>query len=270
VSTMAFEKKFEVKIYVPEHVEVAGDMPERWNTNLKNAAQLIQDRRTAKIPDDGTFVTVMAERSSHEYRPFVNPTFRSKSGRSARNIKDVQATNLQLSFDRWNDKINKAFATVDGVPAKAFKEQVDRSKDRWALRVGEKTLRLTGDKIRGRSVAPIAAFYLVGDDRAKAWLREGDVYAGPPYDIARDGEKAALKAAVQQRLIQGGLQIIDSKFDPTIIAEQNAINTTLLNGMRDPAKCEPFVTTPTADKCWCIWAMDETFLYLYIQVGLTV
>jgi len=240
---MAFVKKFEIKLYVPEHVEVAADMVARWAGNLKNAA--------------------------HEYRPMIDPAFRSKSDRSSKDITDSQAANLQTAFNNWNDKINRAFATVDGVDAKGFKEQVDASKDRWALKVGEKTLRLTGDKIRGRGVAPIAAFYLVGDDRAKAWLREGDLGGGDPYNIARAGERVALKAAIQQRLIQSGQMIINSKFDATTILNQNTVNTALLNGLRDPAKCDKFVLTPVANKCWCIWAMDDTFLYLYVQVGLT-
>jgi hypothetical protein len=266
---MAFEKKFELKLYVPEHVEVSGDMPNRWVNGLKNAAEVINDRRQAKIPDDQTFIKVMAERSSLNWRPMIDPAFWSKSDRSAKDITDHQATNLETGFNRWNDKINRAFATVDGVVAKKFKDEVEASKDRWALRVGEKVLRLTGDKIRGRSVAPIAAFYLVGDERAKAWLREGDVGAGDPYNIARTGERVALKAAIQQRLIQGGLAIITSKYNATTILNQNTVNTTLLNGLRDTAKCDPFVTTPAPDKCWCVWAMDDTFLYLHIQIGLT-
>jgi hypothetical protein len=245
-------------------------MVERWNGNLKNAAPVINDRRQAKIPDDGTFIKVIAERSSLNWRPMINPAFRSKSDRSAKDITDHQATNLETAFNRWNDKINRAFATVDGVIAKVFKDDVEASKDRWALRVGEKTLRLTGDKIRGRGVAPITAYYLVGDERAKAWLREGDVGAGDPYDIARVGERVALKAAIQQRLIQGGLAIITSKYNATTILDENTVNTALLNGLRDGAKCDPFVITPAPDKCFCVWAMDDTLLYLHIQVGLTV
>lgn len=266
---MPFVKKFEIKLYVPEHVEVAADMVQRWSGNLQNAAEIINDRREAKIPDDATFIKVIAQRSGLNYRPMIDAAFRSKSDRSASSIANHQATNLQTAFNRWNDKLKRAFATVDGVVAKKFKEEVEASKDRWALRVGEKTLRLTGDKIRGRSVAPIGAFYLVGDERAKAWLREGDEGAGTPYNITRDGERVALKAAVQQRFIQGGLAIITGNYNPDIIDEENTINTALLNGFADPTKCDPFVDPPAPDKCWCVWAMDNTFLYLHIQVGLT-
>jgi hypothetical protein len=266
-----FNKKFELKLRVPATWEVAADMVERWAGNLKNAAQVINDRRQAKIPDDGTFIKVMAERANLEYRPMIDPTFRGKNDRSAADISNTHGINLEGAFDRWNDKLNAAFATSpDGVVAKDFKERVDQSRDRWALQVANKTLRLTGDKIRGRSVAPIAAFYLAGDARAKAWLREGDEGGGEPYNIARDGERVALKAAVQQRFIQGGQMIINSKFEASVITNQNTVNTALLNGFRDTAKCDAFVLTPAADKCFCVWVKEDISFYLWMQTGITV
>jgi hypothetical protein len=270
VINMPFTKKFELKLLVPPHSEVAADMVERWATNLKNQAQIMNDRRQEKIPDDGTFIKVMAERASLEYGPMIDSGFKAKSDRSAADIRNSHTTNLEGAFDRWNDKINEAFATKDGVVAKDFKERVDNAKDRWALQVGDKTLRLTGDKIRGRGAAPIAAFYLVGDARAKAWIREGDVGGDEPYNIARDGERASLKAAIQQRLVQGGQMIINSKFDATVITNQNTVNTTVLNGFRDPAKAEPFVVTPAADKCHCIWVKENAIFYLHVLVGASV
>ncbi|MFH1230473.1 MAG: hypothetical protein V1709_03150, partial [Planctomycetota bacterium] len=85
---------------------------------------------------------------------------------------------------------------------------------------------------------------------------------------ARDGERNALKAAIQQRIIQGGQMIVNSKFDATTIDRQNAVNTTLLNGLRDSAKCEPFATAPAPDKCLCIWVKEEAYFYLHLLIGL--
>ncbi|MBI4712771.1 MAG: hypothetical protein HY762_05660 [Planctomycetes bacterium] len=266
---MPFTKKFELKLYVPEHWEVAADMVERWANGLKNAAETANVRRQAKIPDDGTFINVMASRATQEYRAYLNPAFKSKSDRTAENIQDTHSKNIVTAFDRWNDKINKAYATVDGVVAKQFKSQVDNAQDKWALQVGSKVLRFTGDKIRGRSVAPIAAYYLVGDERAVGWIRPSDLADGAPYDIARDGERVALKAAFQQRLVQGGQMIVNSEYRASVLTSQNTINTALLNGFRDTTKADAFVLTPAADKCFCVWAMDGTLLYLHIQVGLT-
>ncbi|MBI4712435.1 MAG: hypothetical protein HY762_03910, partial [Planctomycetes bacterium] len=176
---MPFVKKFELTLYVPETVEPAGDMPERWAEGLKNNAIRMNERRQAKVPDSGTFNTKMARPSTLAFGPFVNPAFTSRSGRTPQNIKDAQGHNLGTAYNFWDDKINKVFATVDGVEAKRFKEKIDNSKDRWATRVADKTLRFTGDRIRGRGLAPIASAFLSGDARASGWVRESEASGTP-------------------------------------------------------------------------------------------
>ncbi|MFH1227877.1 MAG: hypothetical protein V1701_08230 [Planctomycetota bacterium] len=267
---MAFVKKFELKLYVPEHWEVAADMVERWANGLKNAAETMNDRRQAKIPDDGTFINEMAGRAAQDFRQVLNPAYITKGGRSVEEIQDTHKTNVTGAFNIWNDKINDAFATKDGIVAKDFKAKIDRAKNRWALQIGAKTLRLTGDKIRGRSVAPIAAFFLVGDMKAQGWMRPSDAASGTPYNVARDGEASTMKTAIQQRLVQGGMMVINSEFGATTIARQNLLNTAVLNGLRDTAKCDAFVAVPAPDTCYCVWEMDGNILFLHIQVGVTI
>jgi hypothetical protein len=265
-----FTKKFELKLYVPVTWEVSGDMPDKWAEGLKTNAERINDRRQAKIPDDGTFILKMANPASKAYALYVPDTYVSKRGRAAGGIRGSHAENIGRAFNNWNDKLNAAFATVDGVIAKVFKEKVDSAKDRWALRVADKTLRFTGDKIRGRSVAPIAAYYLVGDERVTGWLRETDYADGTPYNITTPREISAVKAAIQQRIIQGGQLVINQAMQTAAIDAENAVNASLLTKLRDTARCDAFVATPAADKCFCSWALDGSgLLYLHLQVGLT-
>jgi len=266
---MAFEKKFELKLYVPATWEVAADMPLRWKENLKNAAPYMFDRIQAKIPDDGTFINELATPASKAYRPLLDSAFVSKSGRTSGDIKDAHAKNLGRKFNQWLTNLSKAFATVDGVPAKAFKDKVDAAVDNWANAVADKSIRLTGDKIRGRSVAPIASFYLVGDERATSWIKAGDLADGTPYNITTDLERNAVKASIQQKLIQGGMMVINSEYQDSVIVEQNTINAALLTKLREATRCDEFVATPAADKCFCSWEMDGNFLLLHLQVGLT-
>lgn len=268
---MPFQKKFELKLYVPATWEVSGDMPDRWANGLKNNAEIINDRRQEKVPDDGTFINKMATPASKGYAPYVPSGYISKRGRAAESIRGSHTENLKDAFERWNTNLNRVFATVDGVVAKVFKEKVDNAKDRWAIKVGDKVLWFTGDRIRGRSVTPIAAFYLVGDERAQGWVRESDLVDGAPYSIASDREANALKAAIQQRLVQGGQLIVNCEYHPDAIAAENAVNASLLSKLRDTTKADAFVAAPTADKCFCSWVLDPTGLfYLHIQVGITV
>ncbi|MFH0887727.1 MAG: hypothetical protein V1871_00775 [Planctomycetota bacterium] len=266
---MAFNKKFELKLYVPITWEVAGDMALRWKENLKNAAPYMFDRIQAKIPDDGTFINEMVTPANKAYRGLLNPSFISKSGRSADGIGNAQGKNMGNKFSKWLKGLQDSFGEVNGVPAKAFKDKIDASIDNWANAVADKTIRLTGDKIRGRGVTPITALYLVGDTRATSWTKQGDLSDGAPYNITLDTERTAVKAAVQQRLLQGGMMVINSEYQPSAIDEQNALNAALLTKLREATRCDVFVDTPAVDKCYCAWEMEGNFLILHTQVGLT-
>ncbi|MEW6025914.1 MAG: hypothetical protein AB1599_01275 [Planctomycetota bacterium] len=265
-----FTKKFELKLYVPVTWEVSGDMPDKWADGLKNNAERINSRRQAKIPDDGTYILKVADPATKGYALYVPSGYVSKKGRPAEGIRGSHAENLGRAFNFWNDKINQAFATVDGVVAKEFKRRIDGSKIRWALQVADKTLRLTGDKIRGRSVAPIAAYYLVGDERAQGWIRETDYADGAPYNITVPREVNAVKAAIQQRLIQGGQLVINQALQEDARNAENTVNASLLTKLRDATRCDVFVPAPAPDKCFCSWQVDGSgLLYLHIQVGIT-
>ena len=212
----------------------------------------------------------MVDRSSREYAGFVNPGYISKGGRSSANIRATRDSKLLGAFQQWKDGVTNAFATVGGVVAKYFRDKVTAAKDRWAVKMAEGALRFTGDKIRGRSVVPITASFLVGEGRATSWLGAGQSADGDPYDIARTAEEAALKPAIVQRLIQGGIMVTNSGNSPDEILRQNTINASLLSGFRDTAKCDAFVPTPAADKCFCSWELNtEGRLVLHTQVGLT-
>ncbi|MFH1227277.1 MAG: hypothetical protein V1701_05165 [Planctomycetota bacterium] len=267
---MAFEKKFELRLYVPASWEPAGDMPIRWRDNLKNAAQTLFDRLQAKIPDDGTYINQMVTPANKAYRSMLNPAFVSRSGRTADRITEAHAKNMGKRFAKWFSNLGKAFDTIGGVTAKLFKDKVDASIDNWASEMGDKTIRLTGDKVRGLGVAPVTTFYLVGDERAGGWIQSGDTADGAPYNITSDLERTALKAAILQRLVQGGMMVINAEYQDAVIVEQNTINASLLTKLRDDTKCDAFVAAPAPDKCYCAWEMDGNLLTLHVQVGITV
>ncbi|MBI4712525.1 MAG: hypothetical protein HY762_04375, partial [Planctomycetes bacterium] len=259
-----FDKKFESKLY-PSPTEVAADMPERWMETLINNAQRLFDRLIAKAPDAGTFNKVIAEPSSREYEDVLNPARRSKKGHTVQESKALRTSKLLEVYDYWVQRLTRVF----GNGAQLFKEAVTNAKSWWAQQMA-KVLRFTGDRVRGRRLAPIAAAYLAGDQRARQWAGPGDTADGNPYDITRDGETSAFKAAFEGRLVQGGTLIIASDNQAGIILAQNEINMNSLNGFRDTAKADAFVLTPAADKCFCLWRVDdEGQLYLHTQVGIT-
>ena len=239
---MVDEIKLDFKITVPTSVEAAGDMPTKWASGLTNNATVINDRRIAKIGDEGTFQSKVAGPSSSKFSPMIDSAFVSDSGRNAANIVRAQYKNLAGAFNHWNDKLNLSFATVDGVEAKRFKDQVNNSKDNWATAVAQKTLRATGDKIRG-TVLGQAVYWMTGDYRANQMTNHLEVVAGGPYDFIIAGHKSTWKAGIMGKTVQALIMILNADFLAAEIVAQNALISGFCNVIRDTAVApvKPFV-----------------------------
>ncbi|HLD35959.1 MAG TPA: hypothetical protein VJC37_04495, partial [Planctomycetota bacterium] len=156
---------------------------DQWSDGLKTNATRINEKRELAVPDEGTFQSKVAERSGRGFKNVLLPGFLSRAGLSAATIAKLQLEKIKNAYGKWNKKIAKAFATVDGIEAKFFKEQVDENRDTWAEQTGKTTLRFTGD-VREPGAVPLAAWWLTADN--KATVREGDVIVqGAPVNVAR-------------------------------------------------------------------------------------
>lgn len=269
---MATTIKTKVRLHIPEVFPPRDDMADKWANGLANNATTMHQRLRDKIPDAGMFDQKLATPANLRYAPYVPDTFVSRSERDATGIRNAHYKNLLTGYDNWDAKLALAFETVDGVEAKRFKDQVNNSKDSWASRVAQKGMRFTGDRVRGRGVSAIAAFWLSDDSIASGMIREGqdEVLAGGPYNITPTGMRTAFRAALVQKITQAGVLIVNADYNADMILAQNTALATLLTGLADPAKADVFQATPAPDKSYCsfVKVADGPF-YLEIQVVLT-
>lgn len=233
-----------VDLWIPASVSPDPSMGAKWENVLKTLATLINDRRKAKIPDEAAFQNKVAELANQAWAEVINPAYLSKRGRTYADIKNTHDINMQGAFSHWSGKLDEAFATVDGIEAKRFKDQVAASKRFWTEVVGAKMLRLTGDKIRGRGAATIATYWLIGDDKAAGMLRPQDTgVVGGPLRVCKTELIQSFQAALMQRLIQAGVLIFSSKYDAAVITKENDTINSLITGMIAPELgLEPFST----------------------------
>ena len=92
------------------------------------------------------------------------------------------------------------------------------------------------------------------------------VLAGGPYDIAADGLRATLRAAITQMLIQTGVIISESGYDPAMLIRHNTRIKDLMEKLSDPVKAEDWVFAITPDKSYCVWFVEDGQLKLETQV----
>jgi len=256
-----------VTLGIPNAQPVSDAMADRWaNGLINNAAYLHQQMRT-KIPDAGVFEKLLADGSNKKWRPMIDPAFVSGSERSSGDIITAQGANLKAAYDKWDTKVALAFETVDGVEAKRFKDQVQNSKDNWITQVEKKTLRMTGDKVRGLGAAPIAGYWLTGDLRASGLLRENtdEVLKGGPVNVARSSLRTMLKAGLIQKLVQSGVLITNAGYAPAVISAHNTVINDFIKGLQDAAYVD-FQPTIDPVKSYCVFVWEEPIFRLEIQV----
>jgi len=217
-------------------IETVARVINTWRRTLQNEAEDIYAKILARIPDVKRFVERLATTSHEAYRSFVNPDFKSKSGLGADRILASHAANISRSYGKYAKKLSFLFETVDGVPAKRFKDLVEAMKDEFGTGIAERTLPFTGTRIEGYSCATIATYWLVGDKKILGMLRPADkVPVGGPFLITTWEKVPTLKSALMHRLVQAGANILKSNYDPATITEENTRINEIVQGMVDPA-----------------------------------
>jgi hypothetical protein len=224
-----------VRKNVPWESEIDPDQVEKYRDNLVNNAARIYSRMQRKIKNKGDYIEKVATPSSAEIPNYINPAFVSKGERSAGNIIHLHAKNAAMSYKKFKKGLEYQFETVDGVVAKRFADAVTAKSANWTDKVEKKSMRFTGDKIRGRGVAPFAIYWLTGYRLAAGMLTEADeLITGGPLNVVVAGQRNAFKTGVQQELIQGGLLIDASEYDAAEIAAQNDRINHLIQSHVDP------------------------------------
>lgn len=224
-----------VDLWIPAEVEPKPDMSDKWEKVLHATAPLVNERRKAKIPDEAAYQNKIAEPEIQAWAPVLNPNYRSKSGRTYEQIKSTHDKNLQEAFSKWDQKLDRAYRPVDGIPGKHYQEQVTASKHIWAKKVAGKSLRLTGDRIRGEGAATIAVHWLIGEPSAVGMLRPQDTgVKGSPARVCAVELAASFTPALMGRLTQAGILIFNCDYASAVIQEENRITNLLIQNLVDP------------------------------------
>ncbi|MBI4711816.1 MAG: hypothetical protein HY762_00685 [Planctomycetes bacterium] len=225
---MADDVKLDLLVTIPLNVEPAGDMPDKWAEGMTGNAIRIRDRVLEVLPFDGEYQSKLAEPSDQKWKPMVAPGFVSEAGKNQLNIQRAHYKGTMDGFDKFLQNYEAAFATVDGVVAKYFKEKVNNAKSRWAQRAAATVLRITGDRIRGL-IAPQVIYWMTGDKRANKMTKHMEVVTGEPYDFTATGLRQQFRSALSSLLTSTGITIFKADMEAAEIAAQNARLVSLAN-----------------------------------------
>jgi len=247
------------------------EVPERvtrlWLENLKARAPEIYQRLTQLVPDKTAFDEVIAHRANLNWLRFVAPDFVSESGQNKGAIDTAHADKIRQAYEKWFSKLSYLFETVDGVPAKRFKELVEARQTAYQEGMAKRVLPFTGLGVEGRGPAPKAALWLTGNHKVNRMLTAGDtVLEGGPYLVCPRAKIPGLRAMLVQRLIQAGNNIIKANYDAAVITAENQKTAEELQGFVDPAlDLVPFTAGGDSHVDYIVGENQQ--LYLEIKVS---
>ena len=195
-------------------------IPERiadqWADGFNVHAQRIGEKGKQSIPDEASYQYKLVGTSAKKFKEVLNPAFISKAGLSSKMIITKHATNLGRSYKKYHDKLAKVYETVDGIPAKKFKEAVNNSKEHFAKGLAG-TIALTGTRVEGRGITSVVGNWLTATNIAEGLLNPADeLIAGGPILITPIEHAGAFRLVINYRLLQSGTIIMKSEYDTAI------------------------------------------------------
>ncbi|MBI4833750.1 MAG: hypothetical protein HY811_02865 [Planctomycetes bacterium] len=226
-----------IKLAVNPLTQAVPGIGKLWSDGLSVNAEKLIERLRAVIPDEVAYLSRIAEPAEAEYQKVLDPAFISRKGKNKNRINSTQAYKIKQAWARYLQNMNLMFETIDGVPAKRFKDKVNSAKDIYADRLSATTLALTGIKSMESGPARIAVYWLTGDSKSKGIMRPADLYLAPsePFNVTTAEKRSSLRSLIFARLIQGGISIIHSGMGMPVITEVNTLLNSLVQGMIDPA-----------------------------------
>lgn len=242
-----------------------------WRDTTKSKSSKTDSHRKLKLANDGDYQSKLAQASAQKYRKLADALtaggYVSEHGRSGKEIRYMQESNIMESFDKYQTGWEFQFETVDGVEAKRYKDGVDKGIDAWTEKMANSTLRLTGD-VRQVGVATLSVLFLTGDEQTVGLLRGGDqIISGGPVDVTRPGLRQMFKSGLLAKLVQAGILIVKSNFDTDVMLAQNTVINDFINGLQLAAYT---AFQPTIDplKSYCLFIRDGATFKLEINVAM--
>ena len=257
----------EVVFHVLAH-PVYEDMVEKYIESATINAERANNRRNARIKNSSDYENLITEPSQKGCASYISDDFISNSGLNKAEILEKHYKNSAEGYKKYQEKLAHMFETVDGIPAKRYKEAIKRGAMHYGKNVAQKLLAFTGDKVHGLGCASMAIRWLDGDSGVKQ-TSTITLGKGKAIIIPKPGLNGPFRTALNSRLVQAGAVITRSGFKAPIMKRQNDITNDLMNSFANPAlNLVPFETGGDSHVDYMTEGADDDFIYrLSIKVS---
>lgn len=225
-----------IKVFVFMPTEPPQEYLDKWRESMKRAGINMGKGLEIAIPDFAAYnekiaqPVIEATQSSPEKPGWINPNYRTKSGRTLNEVIHTAQANIEQGYKKFKEKTERMFETIDGEPNKRFSEMIERWAYDAALRMAQRNLPFIGYQNKIRGVAPFAARWLTGDMTVRLLITNADKeIEGVPILICNVEKISLFRDKLVRRLHQAGARIVKAGFDDEIIQAENNLTNELVN-----------------------------------------
>ncbi|MBI4712030.1 MAG: hypothetical protein HY762_01785 [Planctomycetes bacterium] len=256
----------EVRFIATIEQSMPAEVTQRWTDGASRNAEIANNRRKAKIKNRGDYEAIITEISSRKYEPYINPDFVSKKGFNKDEIMAKHYKNNANGYTKYTNNLDYMYETVDGVPAKRYKEKIERTAAHYGNKnVARKVLGFSGMRSTGLGCSVQVIRWLDGESTiAKGTTVQ--IEQGGPMIIAQMSLRSSFRSVLEQRLNQAGAAVMRADFTAGEMKRQNDITNDLMNAMSNPGlNLVPFATGGDSR---VDYIQDEAgILYVHVKVS---
>lgn len=257
-----------IKVWVEIPKEPPAEYVEKWKRSMIAAGPKMAEGIKKSISGVGDYARKIGKHSIKDKIQFIKPNYRSKHGRTYKNIIDSMITNMPNGYNKFKGKTGQAF----GDEAKQFSAAIEAKAYQAALKTSRNVFPFGGYKNQIRGVGPFAARWLSGDHKVLELTLPQDMdLEGGPVLITQPERAGEFRKRLINRIKQAGAQIVRyNKFNQVTIDRENAITNQLVNEYVRPIRTDvpPDGTTSNGVQVRVDFVVENDLLYLKIEVRL--
>jgi len=244
---MSKERKIlsHIRIFIPKFNEIPFEVAKQWADRYYHRARHISAQRKKSIHTVKDFKEKIAQPTINVIKQFISPDFVSRIGQGYDAIISKLEDKIldNKTAHKYRDNLDRAYKTIDGVPAKKIKDSLDIGSVNYALKMTFGDWRFIGPiDGKGKGAVILAGEWLSGNLSTIQSLRNNDeIVSGSPIlitDLKRQGQ---LRRLLRNQLIRSGHNISKEHYSPKIIKKENDIVNELVQGFAKD-EFEPFFT----------------------------
>jgi hypothetical protein len=221
-----------IRILIPKFNLIPFEEVKKWADRYYQRLSHVNAQRKKAIRTHKDFKEKIGQPTIDATNQFISPDFRSRSGLNhdaiIGKLKDKMLDNA--TSRKYQEKLERAYRTIDGVPARKIKDKLDFGSNEYALKMTFGAWRFIGPiDGQGKGAVILAGEWLSGNSSTSQSLRDKDrIITGSPILITDSKRAGQLRRQLRNQLLRSGQNISEGHYSAQVIKQENDVANQLV------------------------------------------